>query len=88
MVLHNELNELIIKISENINPINFYIFVLKKMKKLNSYLRKKIIEDIKEIQPFIYININNINNNSNFYVMLSKYKEIHSYACECKKKLM
>ena len=42
-------------------------------------------EDKEEIQPFIFININNIDNTSMFNLFLEKYKEIHSYACECRK---
>ncbi len=45
----------------------------------------KKIEEIKEMQPFIFINGNNINNTSIFNLFLSKYKEIYSYACECRK---
>ena len=37
------------------------------------------------MQPFIFVNINDINNNSIFNLMLEKYKEIYSYACECRK---
>ena len=48
---------------------------------------RKTIEEIKEIQPFVFININNINNISNFNIFLPKYKEIYSYACECRKNL-
>ena len=45
----------------------------------------KKIEEIKEMQPFIFINGNNINNTSYFNLILSKYKEIYSYAYECRK---
>ena len=48
---------------------------------------RKTLEEIKEIQPFVFININNINNTSIFNLFLSKYKEIYSYACECRKNL-
>ena len=41
----------------------------------------KKIEEIKEMQPIIFINGNNINNTSIFNLFLSKYKEIYSYAC-------
>ena len=46
---------------------------------------KKQTVEIEELQPFIFVNINNINNNSIFNLMLEKYKEIYSYACECRK---
>ena len=48
---------------------------------------RKTIEEIKEIQPFVFININNINNTRIFNLLLSKYKEIYSYASECRKNL-
>ena len=37
------------------------------------------------MQPFIFVNNTNINNKSIFNLMLEKYKEIYSYACECRK---
>jgi hypothetical protein len=37
------------------------------------------------LQPFTFINNDNINNTSLFNVFLNKYKEIYSYACECRK---
>ena len=37
------------------------------------------------MQPFIFVNINNINIKSIFNLILEKYKEIYSYACECRK---
>ena len=37
------------------------------------------------MQPFVFINGNNINNASIFNLFLEKYKEIYSYACECRK---
>ena len=46
---------------------------------------RKKKEEIEEIQPFVFININNIDNTSLFNLFLEKYKEIHSYACECRK---
>ena len=46
---------------------------------------KKYEEIIKELQPFTFINNDNINNTSLFNVFLNKYKEIYSYACECRK---
>ena len=48
---------------------------------------RKTIEEIKEIQPFVFININNINNTSIFNLFLSKYKEIYSYVYEYRKNL-
>ena len=48
---------------------------------------RKIIEEIKEIQPFVFININNINNTSIFNLFLSKYKEIYPYVYEYRKNL-
>ena len=46
---------------------------------------RKIKEEIKEIQQFVYINNNNINNTSIFNLFLSKYKEIYFYAYEYRK---
>ena len=46
---------------------------------------KKSLEEINEMQPFIFINSNNIKNTSIFNLLLDKYKEIHSYACDCRK---
>ena len=46
---------------------------------------RKTSVEIKEKQPFTFININNINNTSLFNIFLTKYKEIYSYACECRK---
>ena len=46
---------------------------------------KKNLENINEMQPFTFINSNNINNTSIFNIFLNKYKEIYSYACECRK---
>ena len=48
---------------------------------------RKTIEENKEIQPFVFININNINNTSIFNLFLSKYKEIYSYVYEYRKNL-
>ena len=39
------------------------------------------------MQAFTFINNNNINNTSLFNIFLEKYKEIYSYACECRKNL-
>ena len=46
---------------------------------------KKYEEIIGELHPFTFINNDNINNTSLFNVFLNKYKEIYSYACECRK---
>ena len=46
---------------------------------------KKQTEKIEEMQPFIFVNNTNIHNKSIFNLMLEKYKEIYSYACECRK---
>ena len=48
---------------------------------------KKKSEELKEKQPFTFININNINNTNLFNIFLNKYKEIYSYACDCRKNL-
>ena len=48
---------------------------------------EKKLEEIKEKQPFTFINMNNINNKSLFNIFLNKYKEIYSYACDCRKNL-
>ena len=48
---------------------------------------KKTLINIDELQPFTFINNNNINNTSIFNIFLDKYKEIYSYACECRKNL-
>ena len=45
----------------------------------------KKTEEITNMQPFVFINGNNINNASIFNLFLEKYKEIYSYACECRK---
>ena len=37
------------------------------------------------MQPFIFVNGNNIDNTSIFNILLSKYKEIYSYDCHCRK---
>ena len=49
------------------------------------YLWKKILGNYKRIAAFTFINTDNINNTSLFNVFLNKYKEIYSYACECRK---
>ena len=43
------------------------------------YLWKKIIEEIDNMQLFIFVNGNNIDNTCIFNILLSKYKEIYSY---------
>ena len=61
-------------------------FCIKENKTLECILcEKKITEKIEEIQPFVFVNNSNINNKSIFNLMLEKYKEIYSYACECRK---
>ena len=47
--------------------------------------RVKKTEEIKELRPFIYINNTNVNQTSIFNLILEKYKENYSYACECRK---
>ena len=47
----------------------------------------KKTEEIKELRPFIYINNTNINQTSIFNLLLEKYKENYSYACECRKNI-
>ena len=37
------------------------------------------------MQPFIFVNGNNIDNTSIFNILLSKYKEIYSYDCDYRK---
>ena len=65
---------------------NYSYFCLKENKESECILcGNKKIEEIEEMQPFIFINTNNINNTSIFNIFLSKYKEIYSYACECRK---
>ena len=39
------------------------------------------------MQPFTFINRNNINNTSLFNIFLAKYKEIYSYVYDCRKNL-
>ena len=41
---------------------------------------EKKIEILENMQPFTFININNINNTSLFNIFLEKYKETYSYA--------
>ena len=66
------------------NNNNLFCFGVNKSSECILCQQKKI-EEIKEKQPFTFININNINSTSLFNVFLSKYKEIYSYACECRK---
>ena len=42
-------------------------------------------EEVQEIQPFLFINSNNIDNKSLFNLFLEKYEEIYSYSSECRK---
>ena len=65
--------------------IIIHYFVSKKINIQNVLFVEKYEEIIKELQPFIFINNDNINNTSLFNVFLNKYKEIYSYACECRK---
>lgn len=46
---------------------------------------KNKCEELDNMQPFIFVNSNNINNSSIFNILLSKYKEIYTYDCECRK---
>ena len=62
--------------------IIIHYFVSKKINIQNVLFVEK---NIKELQPFTFINNDNINNTSLFNVFLNKYKEIYSYACECRK---
>ena len=65
------------------NKIDFFI---KENKTLECILcEKKVTEKIEELQPFVFVNSNNINNKNIFNLMLEKYKELYSYACECRK---
>ena len=47
----------------------------------------KKVEENKDMQPFIFINNTNISEKSIFNLLLSKYKENYSYACDCRKNL-
>ena len=49
------------------------------------YMRIKKSEEIKELQPFIFINNTNISEKSIFNLLLSKYKDNYSYAYNCSK---
>ena len=65
---------------------NNIFFCIKENKKSECILcDRKITEEITESQPFLFVNRNNIANTSIFNILLSKYKEIYSYACECRK---
>ena len=46
----------------------------------------KKVEEINEMQPFIFVNENNICNTRLFNLIFDKYKEIYSYDCDCRKK--
>ena len=46
---------------------------------------KKTNEVIKEMKPFVYVNINNINEKNIFNILLKKNKENYIYDCECRK---
>ena len=47
--------------------------------------QKKKYEIIKELKPFVCVNINNINESNLFNIILTKYKENYIYDCECRK---
>ena len=61
-------------------------FCFKKSKSSESILcgRKKH-DNIKELKPFVYITINNINEKNIFDIIVTKYKEYWIYDCECRK---
>ena len=46
---------------------------------------KKGTEEIKELKPFVYVNINNIKEKNIFNILLDKCKENYIYDCECRK---
>ena len=46
---------------------------------------KKGTEQIKELKPFVYVNINNIKEKNIFNILLDKCKENYIYDCECRK---
>ena len=53
------------------------------------YMWFKKLEEIKDLQPFIFIVIVNTNISEKiiFNLLLSKYKENYAYACDCIKNL-
>ena len=48
--------------------------------------KKKKIDIVKESQPFLYINKNNIILKKIFNILLDGCKEKYTYDCECRKK--
>ena len=60
-------------------------YCIKEKRLLNVFNMKGKKEEVHEIQPFVSINANNIDNTSIFNIFLEKYKEIYSYACEYRK---
>ena len=67
---------------------NNSLFCFKENKSTECFIcGKKQLENINELQPFTFINCNNINNTSLFNIFLATYKEIYSYACDCRKNL-
>ena len=47
-------------------------------------ISKEKTEILKELKPFVYINIKNINESNLFNIILTKYKEKYIYDCECR----
>ena len=47
--------------------------------------QKKKTEILKELKPFVYVNINNIKGSNLFNIIFTKYKENYIYVCECRK---
>ena len=67
---------------------NNSLFCFKENKSTECFIcGKKQLENIEKLKQFTFINSNNINNTSLFNIFLAKYKEIYSYACECRKNL-
>ena len=56
-------------------------FDLKKAKQQIALFEEKKLENINQIQSFIFINSNNINNMNLFNIFLAKFKEIYLYSC-------
>ena len=67
---------------------NSQYFCIKENKSIECFICGiKKVEEIKDMQPFIFINNTNISEKSIFNLLLSKYKENYSYACDCRKNL-
>ena len=65
------------------NNLDFY---LKENKTSECILcGKKKVEEINEMQSFIFVKENNIKNTRLFNLIFDKYKEIYSYDCDCRK---